>query len=70
MDGDVTARLGKAAFVAEASMTMIWRTTLEVLDADGIPATQRAFLHLARLVGLLDGFAMNGTPKATRSASP
>ena len=43
-------------------MTMIWRTTLEVLDADGIPATQRAFLHLARLVGLLDETALIAVP--------
>src|SRR5512134_228487 len=32
------------------------------LDADGIPAQQRAFLSLARLVGLLDGTALVKVP--------
>ncbi len=43
-------------------MARLWRTTLEVLDADGIPVQQRAFLSLARLVGLLDDTALIAVP--------
>ena len=43
-------------------MTQLWRTTLEVLDADGIPVQQRAFLSLAKLVGLLDDTALIAVP--------
>ncbi|HEU5240870.1 MAG TPA: chromosomal replication initiator protein DnaA [Ornithinibacter sp.] len=43
-------------------MTDLWRTTLEVLDSDGIPVQQRAFLSLARLVGLLDDTALIAVP--------
>ena len=43
-------------------MTRLWRTTLEALDADGIPVQQRAFLSLARLVGLLDDTALIAVP--------
>ena len=48
--------------VADATMTQLWRTTLEVLDSDGIPVQQRAFLSLARLVGLLDDTALIAVP--------
>ncbi len=43
-------------------MTQLWRTTLDVLDSDGIPVQQRAFLSLARLVGLLDDTALIAVP--------
>ena len=43
-------------------MTQLWRTTLEALDSDGIPAQQRAFLSLTRPVGLLDGTALLAAP--------
>ena len=43
-------------------MTQLWRTTLEVLDSDGIPVQQRAFLSLAKLVGLLDDTALIAVP--------
>lgn len=48
--------------VADATMTQLWRTTLDVLDSDGIPVQQRAFLSLARLVGLLDDTALIAVP--------
>ena len=43
-------------------MTQLWLTTLEVLDSDGIPVQQRAFLSLAKLVGLLDDTALIAVP--------
>ena len=43
-------------------MIQLWRTTLEVLDSDGIPVQQRAFLSLAKLVGLLDDTALIAVP--------
>ncbi len=43
-------------------MSQIWRTTLDALDADGIPVQYRAFLSLARLVGLLDDTALIAVP--------
>ena len=48
--------------VADASMRQLWHTTLEALDSDGIPVQQRAFLSLARLVGLLDDTALIAVP--------
>ena len=48
--------------MADLSMSQIWRTTLEALDSDGIPVQQRAFLSLARLVGLLDETALIAVP--------
>ncbi|HYN29599.1 MAG TPA: chromosomal replication initiator protein DnaA [Dermatophilaceae bacterium] len=43
-------------------MTQIWRSTLEVLDADGIPVQQRAFLSLAQLIGRIDDTALLAVP--------
>lgn len=40
----------------------VWRTTLDTLDADGVPVTRRAFLSMARLVGLLDDTALIAVP--------
>ena len=48
--------------MADATMAQLWRTTLEVLDSDGIPVQQRAFLSLAKLVGLLDDTALIAVP--------
>jgi len=50
--------------VADADLNygQVWQNTLSALDADGIPAQQRAFLSLARLVGLLDGTALLAVP--------
>ena len=43
-------------------MVHLWRTTLEVLDSDGIPVQQRAFLSLAKLVGLIDHTVLIAVP--------
>ncbi|CCH80159.1 chromosomal replication initiator protein DnaA [Nostocoides japonicum T1-X7] len=40
----------------------VWRTALDELDADGLPIQQRAFLSLARFVGLLDDTALIAVP--------
>jgi chromosomal replication initiator protein len=50
--------------VADADLNygQVWQNTLSALDADGVPAQQRAFLSLARLVGLLDGTALVAVP--------
>ena len=48
--------------MADVTMSQIWRTTLDALDSDGIPVQQRAFLSLARLVGLLDETALIAVP--------
>ncbi len=40
----------------------IWHNTLSALDADGLPPTQRAFLHQAKFVGLLDKTALLAVP--------
>jgi chromosomal replication initiator protein len=40
----------------------IWHNTLIALDADGLPPTQRAFLHQAKFVGLLDHTALLAVP--------
>jgi chromosomal replication initiator protein len=46
----------------DVNFTQVWQTTLDHLDAHGLPAQQRAFLGLARLVGLLDGNALLAVP--------
>lgn len=46
----------------EVDFGEVWRTTLETLDADGVPVTRRAFLSMARLVGLLDDTALIAVP--------
>src|SRR5450759_5700309 len=40
----------------------IWHNTLSALDADGMPPSQRAFLHQAKFVGLLDHTALLAVP--------
>jgi len=40
----------------------VWQNTLTVLDADGLPQTQRAFLRQAKLVGLLEQTALLAAP--------
>jgi len=40
----------------------IWHNTLTALDADGLPPSQRAFLHQAKFVGLLDQTALLAVP--------
>ncbi|HBO54414.1 MAG TPA: chromosomal replication initiator protein DnaA, partial [Janibacter terrae] len=47
---------------AEVDFGQVWRTTLDSLDADGVPVTRRAFLSMARLVGLLDDTALIAVP--------
>ncbi len=47
---------------ADVNFTQVWQTTLDHLDANGLPVQQRAFLGLARLVGLLDGNALLAVP--------
>ena len=40
----------------------VWHSTLTILDADGLPPTQRAFLRQAKFVGLLDQTALLAVP--------
>ncbi|MEO8555514.1 MAG: chromosomal replication initiation protein DnaA, partial [Actinomycetota bacterium] len=40
----------------------IWHNTLIALDSDGLPPSQRAFLHQAKFVGLLDQTALLAVP--------
>ena len=47
---------------AEIDFGQVWQTTLDTLDADGVPVTRRAFLSMARLVGLLDDTALIAVP--------
>ncbi len=46
----------------DTSFAHVWQTALEALDADGIPMQQRAFLSLARLIGLIDDTALIAVP--------
>ena len=46
----------------QVDFEQVWRTTLDSLDADGVPPTRRAFLSMARLVGLLDDTALIAVP--------
>src|ERR1700753_2811813 len=46
----------------EESFPAVWRKALESLDAAGVTAQQRAFVRLARPVGLLDGTALLAVP--------
>ena len=48
--------------VPDRTMAELWQATLEALDEDGLQAQQRAFLTLARLVGLLDDTALIAVP--------
>jgi chromosomal replication initiator protein len=47
---------------ADLNFSQIWQNTIATLDADGLPARERAFLTLARLAGLLDGTALVKVP--------
>ncbi|MGO4340475.1 chromosomal replication initiator protein DnaA [Pedococcus sp. 2YAF34] len=47
---------------ADLDFAQIWQNTISTLDADGLPARERAFLALARLSGLLDGTALVKVP--------
>jgi chromosomal replication initiator protein len=47
---------------AEADFPDIWRRTLDALDASGVTPQQRAFVRLARPVGLLNGTALLAVP--------
>jgi len=40
----------------------VWHNTLSTLDADGLPPTQRVFLHQAKFVGLLEETALLAVP--------
>lgn len=46
----------------DLNFAQIWQNTITTLDADGLPARERAFLTLARLSGLLDGTALVKVP--------
>jgi len=48
--------------VTDTSMATVWIRTLQALDQDGVSIQQRAFLSLARLVGLIDGTALLAVP--------
>jgi len=41
---------------------LIWQGTLRTLTDGGLPAQQKAFLRLARLVGLIDSTALLAVP--------
>ena len=68
----MTLRQGRSAKTVERDVgpvsdtdldfTQIWQNTIATLDADGLPARERAFLTLARLAGLLDGTALVKVP--------
>jgi chromosomal replication initiator protein len=47
---------------ADLDFAQIWQNTISTLDADGLPARERAFLTLARFSGLLDGTALVKVP--------
>ena len=40
----------------------VWHNTLSALDANGLAPTQRAFLHQAKFVGLLEQTALLAVP--------
>ncbi|HET7305051.1 MAG TPA: chromosomal replication initiator protein DnaA [Segeticoccus sp.] len=42
--------------------TQVWHTTLVELEDSGIPARDRAYLRLTRLVGVIDGTALLAVP--------
>ncbi len=46
----------------EENFPAVWRKALDSLDAAGVTAQQRAFVRLARPVGLLDGTALLAAP--------
>ncbi|WP_068400041.1 chromosomal replication initiator protein DnaA [Kribbia dieselivorans] len=46
----------------DEDFAQIWHNILDTLDADGVPVTERAFLQLGKLVGLLDGTAVIAVP--------
>ncbi len=46
----------------DLDFAQIWQNTISTLDADGLPARERAFLTLARFSGLLDGTALVKVP--------
>jgi chromosomal replication initiator protein len=46
----------------EESFPAVWRRALDSLDAAGVTPQQRAFVRLARPVGLLDGTALLAAP--------
>ncbi|WP_396326597.1 chromosomal replication initiator protein DnaA [Janibacter melonis] len=47
---------------ADMDFAQVWRSTLDSLDADGVPVGRRAFLTHAQLVGLLDSTALIAVP--------
>ncbi|HET9655207.1 MAG TPA: chromosomal replication initiator protein DnaA [Kineosporiaceae bacterium] len=48
--------------VSGDDFSLIWRRTLDALDASGVTPQHRAFVRLTRLVGLLDGTALLAAP--------
>ena len=52
----------KSVSDGEVDFAKVWRTTLDSLDAEGVPIARRAFLTLARVVGLLDDTALIAVP--------
>ncbi|MFI7586019.1 chromosomal replication initiator protein DnaA [Spongisporangium articulatum] len=47
---------------SEEPFATLWRRAIEALDGAGVTAQQRAFVRLARPVGLLDGTALLAAP--------
>jgi len=61
---DQSNRSGDIPNVTESPVDFghVWHNTLTILDADGLPPTQRAFLRQAKFVGLLDQTALLAVP--------
>jgi chromosomal replication initiator protein len=48
--------------VSESDLSRVWQGTVSTLGSAGLTAQQRAFLRLARLVGLIDNTALVAVP--------
>src|SRR4051812_29907108 len=55
-------REGRALSATEPDLARVWQGTVSTLGDAGLTAQQRAFLRLARLVGLIDTTALVAVP--------
>src|SRR5665648_183052 len=60
----MTTASGDVPIVTEVQVDFghVWHNTLAALDANGLPPAQRAFLHQAKFVGLLEQTALLAVP--------
>ena len=60
----MTTVSGDVPIVTEVQVDFghVWHNTLSALDANGLPPTQRAFLHQTKFVGLLEQTALLAVP--------